>query len=242
MDTLGQIIAIGGGGFGRNPKQNKIEKYILDQSGNKNPNIVFIPTASAEDKGYIVNFYSCFSKLQCKPSHINFFQRTPRLDSIINKADIIYVGGGNTKSMLAVWREWKLDKLLKKAYQNGKILCGVSAGAICWFEQGITDSWANSLNVLECLGYTKGNCCPHYDEEPERRPAVKKLLLSNKTKDVFAIDGGAALHVKDEKIFKSVVFRNEKSSYFVTYNGKNSFLVKNEEGRITETSLPKISL
>ena len=159
MDTLGQIIAIGGGGFGRNPKQNKIEKYILDQSGNRTPNIVFIPTASAEDKGYIVNFYSCFSKLQCKPSHINFFQRTPRLDSIVNKADIIYVGGGNTKSMLAVWREWKLDELLKKAYQNGKILCGVSAGAICWFDQGITASWASNLNTMDCLGFVEGMAC-----------------------------------------------------------------------------------
>ena len=192
MNKLGQIIAIGGGGFGRNPKQNKIEKYILDQSGNKSPNIVFIPTASAEDKGYIVNFYSCFSKLQCKPSHLNFFQRTPRLDSIVNKADIIYVGGGNTKSMLAVWREWKLDKLLKKAYQNGKILCGVSAGAICWFEQGITDSWANNLNVLECLGYTKGNCCPHYDEEPERKPSLSKFISNGEISDCFAIDGGCA--------------------------------------------------
>ena len=176
MDTLGQIIAIGGGGFGRNPKQNKIEKYILGQSGNKNPNIVFIPTASAEDKGYIVNFYSCFSKLQCKPSHVNFFQRTPRLDSIINKADIIYVGGGNTKSMLAVWREWKLDKLLKKAYQNGKILCGVSAGAICWFEQGITDSWASNLNTMDCLGFVEGMACPHYQEEKDRRPSVHEML------------------------------------------------------------------
>ena len=176
MGTLGQIIAIGGGGFGRNPKQNKIEKYILDQSGNKNPNIVFIPTASAEDRGYIVNFYSCFSKLQCKPSHINFFQRTPRLDSIINKADIIYVGGGNTKSMLAVWREWKLDKLLKKAYQNGKILCGVSAGAICWFQQGITDSWASNLNTMDCLGFVEGMACPHYQEEKDRRPSVHEML------------------------------------------------------------------
>ena len=176
MDTLGQIIAIGGGGFGRNPKQNKIEKYILDQSGNRTPNIVFIPTASAEDKGYIVNFYSCFSKLQCKPSHINFFQRTPRLDSIINKADIIYVGGGNTKSMLAVWREWKLDKLLKKAYQNGKILCGVSAGAICWFKQGITDSWASNLNTMDCLGFVEGMACPHYQEEKDRRPSVHEML------------------------------------------------------------------
>ena len=118
MAQLGQIIAIGGGGFGRNPKHNKIEKYILDQSEKSKPNVVFIPTASAEDKGYLINFYSCFSRLECKPSHVNFFQRTPRLDSVINQADIIYVGGGNTKSMLAVWRDWKFDKLLIKAYQK----------------------------------------------------------------------------------------------------------------------------
>ena len=109
-----QIIAIGGGGFGRNPIHNKIEKYILSQIDKDKPNILFIPTASGEDKNYIINFYSCFSKLDCSPDHITFFQRTPRLDSLINKADIIYVGGGNTKSMLAVWREWKLDILLKK--------------------------------------------------------------------------------------------------------------------------------
>ena len=115
MSEVGQVIAVGGGGFGRNPNHNKIEKYILGQSKKPNPNIVFIPTASAEDKSYIVNFYSCFSKLECRPSHINFFQRTPRLNSIINQADIIYVGGGNTKSMLAVWREWNLDRLLDNA-------------------------------------------------------------------------------------------------------------------------------
>ena len=80
---LGHIIAIGGGGLGRNPKHNKIEKYILSQVDKKMPNIVFIPTASAEDKAYIVNFYSCFTTLDCNPSHINFFQRTPRLDSVI---------------------------------------------------------------------------------------------------------------------------------------------------------------
>ena len=149
MIEKGHIIAIGGGGFGRNPNHMKIEQYILGQSGKETPNVVFIPTASAEDKGYIVNYYSCFSKLDCEPGHITFFQRTPRLDSIINKADVIYVGGGNTKSMLAVWREWKLDKLLLKAYNKGKILCGVSAGAICWFQQGITDSWVSNLNVMQ---------------------------------------------------------------------------------------------
>ena len=109
-----QIIAIGGGGFGRDPGKGVIEKYILKQSKKKLPNICFIPTASAEDKAYTVNFYTAFNKLNCAPTHINLFQRTLSLRSIINKQDIIYIGGGNTKSMLAVWREWKLDQLLLK--------------------------------------------------------------------------------------------------------------------------------
>ena len=127
MSEKGHIIAIGGGGFGRNPNHRKIEKYILELTGKENPNVVFFPTASAENQAYIIQFYKCFTKMSCEPSHVTFFQRTPRLDSIINKADVIYVGGGNTKSMLAVWQEWKLDKLLLKAYNNGKILCGVSS-------------------------------------------------------------------------------------------------------------------
>ena len=134
--------------------------------------------------------------------------------------------------MLAVWKEWGLDNILKKAYKNGVVMSGVSAGAICWFQNGITDSWASSLKIMPCLNFIKGTCCPHYDEEPERRPAVKKLLQNNKTKDVFAVDGGAALHIKDEKIFKSVVFRNEKSSYLVSYEGK----------KINEKSFKKIKL
>ena len=148
-----QIIAIGGGGFGRDPKHNKIEKYILEQTNKTNPRILFIPTASAEDKSYIDNFYACFKFLSCEPSHISFFSRTPRLNGVFNKADVIYVGGGNTKSMLAIWREWKVDILLRRAYDRGVVMAGVSAGAICWFKQGITDSWASNLNTI-CLLYT----------------------------------------------------------------------------------------
>ena len=214
--STGHIIAIGGGGFGRNPNHNKIEKYILNQSEKENPNILFLPTASAEDKSYIVNFYSCFSKLNCVPSHLTFFQRTPRLDSLINKADIIYVGGGNTKSMLAVWQEWKLDTLLKKAYSNGKILCGVSAGAICWFEQGITDSWASNLNTLECLGFIKGMACPHYQEEADRKPDVHKFLLDGKAIPGYAIDGGAAAHFISGKYFKGLQFYPNSYVYKVS--------------------------
>ena len=221
MNNLGDIIAIGGGGFGRNPKHNLIEKYILKQSNVKKPNILFIPTASAEDKSYIVNFYSCFSRLECSPSHVTFFQRTPRLDSLVNKADIIYVGGGNTKSMLAVWKEWKLDTLLFKAYQNGKILCGVSAGAICWFEQGITDSWASNLNVMDCLGFIDGMACPHYQEEKDRRPSVHKLLKNKNAIPGYAIDGGAAVHFKKGKYYNSLQFYNDSNVYKVSLVDEN---------------------
>ena len=226
------IIAIGGGGFGANPGQGIIEEYILRQTKKKNPKICFIPTATGDNEAYKVNYYSTFTNLDCCPSHLDFFKRTPDLNDLVLNQDVIFVGGGNTKSMLAVWREWGLDKILKKAYLNGIVMSGVSAGAICWFQNGITDSWASNLKMMPCLNFIKGTCCPHYDEEPERKPAVKNFLLKNKIKNVYAVDGGAALHIKDEKIFKSIIFKKNKSSYLVDVKKKN----------INEKSFKKIIL
>ena len=210
-----QIIAIGGGGFGRNPNQRIIEKYIIDQSSVSKPNVLFIPTASAEDKSYTVNFYSCFNGLNCNPSHLNLFQRTPRIEGLINKADVIYVGGGNTKSMLAVWKEWKLDKFLIKAYNKGTVLAGVSAGAICWFDTGITDSWASNLNYIDCLGILPGSCCPHYDSEKDRRPSVHKFIEQENIKSVYAIEDGAAIHFVDDAPYKNISFFKDSKVFFV---------------------------
>ena len=221
MPNSRNIIAIGGGGFGANPGQGIIENYILKQTKKKNPRICFIPTATGDNEAYKVSFYSTFTNLNCYPSHLDFFKRTPDLNELILNQDAIFVGGGNTKSMLAVWKEWGLDKILKKAYLNGTVMSGVSAGAICWFQNGITDSWASNLKMMPCLNFVKGTCCPHYDEEPERKPAVEKLLLTNKIKNVYAVDGGAALHIKDEKVFKSVIFKKNKSSYLVDIKKKN---------------------
>ncbi len=221
MPNSRNIIAIGGGGFGANPGQGIIENYILKQTKKKNPRICFIPTATGDNEAYKVSFYSTFTNLNCYPSHLDFFKRTPDLNELILNQDAIFVGGGNTKSMLAVWKEWGLDKILKKAYLNGIVMSGVSAGAICWFQNGITDSWASNLKMMPCLNFVKGTCCPHYDEEPERKPAVRNLLLRNKIKNVYAVDGGAALHIKDEKIFKSVIFKKNKSSYLVDIKKKN---------------------
>jgi aminopeptidase N len=232
MPNSRNIIAIGGGGFGANPGQGIIEKYILKQTKKKNPRICFIPTATGDNEAYKVNFYSTFSRLDCQPSHLDFFKRTPDLNKLILNQDAIFVGGGNTKSMLAVWKEWGLDKILKKSYLNGVVMSGVSAGAICWFQNGITDSWASNLKIMPCLNFVKGTCCPHYDEEPERKPVVKNFLLKNKIKNVYAVDGGAALHVKDEKIFKSVIFKKNK----------NSYLVEVKEKKVNEKSFKKIIL
>ena len=124
----------------------------------------------------------------------------------MNKADIIFVGGGNTKSMLAVWKEWKLDKLLMKAYNRGVVLSGVSAGAICWFETGVTDSWASNLNVIDCLGMLKGSCCPHYNSEKNRRPSVHKYITEKRLSSVYAIEDGAAVHFKNDVAYKNISF------------------------------------
>ena len=212
-----QVIAIGGGGFGRTQASNLIEQYILDQVSTKSsPNICFIPTATGDLDPYVVNFYSVFSKLDCEPSHISFFKRTIDLEEHIAKQDIIFVGGGNTKSMLAVWRDWNLDKILKIAYDKGTVMSGVSAGAICWFDKGLTDSWADELQIMPCMNFVAGNCAPHYDEEPERRPATKKLLEENIIDSMYGIEGGAALHFIDEVPKYTVRFAKNKNAYNVT--------------------------
>ncbi len=210
-----QIIAIGGGGFGRNPGEGIIEKYILNQSNTKNPNICFIPTATGDNEAYKNNYYATFTKLDCNPVHLDFFKRTPDLEDLINEQDVIFVGGGNTKSMLAVWKEWSLDLILHEAYKNGVVMSGVSAGAICWFEQGITDSWSEDLKVMDCLGFVKGACCPHYDEEPQRKPSLKTFLSKKVLKSCYAVDGGCALHIKDEKEYRSIAFSKNKKSFHV---------------------------
>ena len=215
------IIAIGGGGFGRNPGDGVIEQYILDQANVEKPNICFIPTATGDNEAYKVNYYSTFSKLNCNPVHLDFFKRTPNLEKLISEQNAIFIGGGNTKSMLAVWKDWGLDDLLHKAYKNGVVMSGVSAGANCWFESAVVDSWADDLQVINCMGFVKGNYCPHYDEEPQRRPSVKKFLEDEVFDSCFSSEGNSALHIKNESDYLSINFGKEKKSFKVSLvNGK----------------------
>ena len=120
--------------------------------------------------------------------------------------------------MLAVWKEWGLDSILKEAYDKGVIMSGVSAGAICWFEKGITDSWAHDLAILDCLGFVEGVCCPHYDEEPNRRPYVAKVLKSKSIDSCISIEGFNALHLIDGKPTYSVAFKDSNDTHDVKLN------------------------
>ena len=226
------IVAIGGGGFGRDISSLLLEKYILSISKKDCPKICFLPTATGDDDTYIVRYYSVFTRLKCTPTHIEFFKRTLNIRNHILNQDIIFVGGGNTKSMLAVWRDWDMDNILKQAYNQGIVMSGVSAGAICWFTNGVSDSWDNELKIIPCLDIIKGTCCPHYDEEADRIPFVKKILKDQIISSCFSIEGGSALHFIDGKPFKNVSFKNNKMSYNVYY----------EKNQIIQNSYPMLQL
>jgi peptidase E len=210
------VIAFGGGGFSMEPDNPALDLYVLRQARTAQPAVAFLCTARGDADSYLVKFYRAFTSYDCRPSHLPFFQRTPNLRDYLLRQDIIYVGGGNTKSLLAIWREWDLPVLLQEAWQEGAILAGVSAGAICWFQQGLTDSWAEKLVVLPCLGFLEGSCCPHYDGEPERRPAYHDFLLKGEILPGFAIDDGAAIHVVEGKIHRAVASRPQARAYRVS--------------------------
>ena len=207
------IVAIGGGGFGRSLGSLEIEKYIISLINKKRPKICFIPTASGDSNK--LNFYRAFSKLDCIASHIDFFSRTENLEEKVLNQDIIFVGGGNTKSMLAVWKEWELNNILQNAYERGIIMSGVSAGAICWFEKGITDSYAKELAIIDCLGIVNGIACPHFDEEKEREPYVNDVIYREIIESCICIEGNCALHIKNDFEYSSIDFGNGKKCFKV---------------------------
>jgi dipeptidase E len=210
-----QIVAIGGGGLSTEPDRLAIERYIVQHARRARPSACYVGTASGDENAYAVRFYAAMAELDCRPSRLPLFARTPELRKLVLEQDIVYVGGGNTKSMLAVWREWGLDALLREAWQGGTILCGTSAGAICWFESGITDSWADALHPLPCLGLLPGACCPHYDGEKDRRPAVHHIVAAGRLASVLALDDGAAAHFRGTTLARVVASRPKAGAYRV---------------------------
>lgn len=216
-----QIIALGGGGFSMEPNNPLLDLYILKQAKKVKPQICFIPTASGDSENYISRFYNFFNQQDCKPSHLSLFEPPTRdIEGFILEKDIVYVGGGNTKNLLALWKEWGLDSILRKAWNQGVILAGLSAGSICWFEEGVTDSYGDGLEPIKCLGFLKGSNCPHYDGEIDRRPAYHKLIESKEIQSGVAVDDGVAIHYKEQGISKIVSSRPNAKAYSVSFETK----------------------
>jgi dipeptidase E len=220
-ELVKQIIALGGGGFSMEPDKPLLDRYILNQSDKQNPKICFIPTASGDSDQYISKFYTFFEKEKCQPSHLSLFKPPTRdLEGFLLEKDIIYVGGGNTKNLLVLWKEWGLESILRKAWGQGILLAGISAGSICWFDMGVTDSYGDELEPLECLGLLKGSNCPHYDGEADRRPVYHRLIESGKIQSGIAADDGAAVHYIDGDIHKIVSSRPNAKAYKVYFENK----------------------
>lgn len=216
-----QILALGGGAFSMEPESGILDKYILNMSLEKKPRICFLGTASDDGTEYRENFYNFYRKQQCEPFHLEFKNPPSDLEDFIMGMDIIHVGGGSTKKIIDTWKKHGADKILKKAYEHGVIMTGMSAGAICWFEDGIFHDKDDNLKRLPCLGLLKGSFCPHFDDEGTNlRKTFHKLILDGVINCGYGVDDGAALHFVDGELIRVVTSRVGMNAYLVEKSGK----------------------
>lgn len=200
-----QLIALGGGGFSMEPKNPLLDDYLLKQADVSSPKICFLPTASGDSATYIERFYEAFRQKSCQRRTVN---------------------------LLLLWKHWGIDTFLKEAYENGTILAGLSAGSICWFENGITDSYGEGLEPVKGLGFLPGSHAPHYDGERERRPMFQQLIRTKKIPGGIAADDGVGLHYRDGTLHTIVRSRPNVYAYAVRFI----------DGRLSEQQLEAIDL
>lgn len=222
-----QIIALGGGGFSMEPDNPLLDQYVLDASSATNPRITLIPTASGDSDRLIAQFYTAFNRYECRPQHLSLFRQPPDMETRLFDSDVIYVSGGNTRNMLAIWDAAGVTAMMRRAWEQGIVLSGVSAGAICWFEEGHTDS-RGDLSKLDCLGWLKGSCSPHYDGEANRRPSYEGLLQSDGIKPGIAMDDGVAAHFEGTTRTRLISSRPTAQAFDMSL----------ENGALQQTQLP----
>jgi dipeptidase E len=202
----------------------RLVDYLLGVTGKEDPAVCCLATATGDS--FVPLFYELFSGERCRPSHVSLFG-IPRPDwrEHLLSRDLVFVGGGNTASMLGVWRAHGVDAVLREAWESGVVLAGGSAGAICWFEAGVTDSFRVELDGLECLGWLPGSCCPHYDGEENRRPAYRRLLEEGFLPGI-AIDDYAAVRFDGTELAEVVSAAEGAGAYRVDRDGESPLPVR----------------
>lgn len=219
-------ILIAGGGFG-----TAFIRYMAALTGKERPKLLYLPTASADSESGMIRWFESCAPLDVVPSvqrsFISSYSTDQSWEEIFLSVDGIVVSGGNTLNQQAVWRAQGIDEVLRKAWDQGIVLGGSSAGSLCWFEQGTTDSRPQEVTKIECLGFLKGSHSPHYDGEAVRRPTYHRLISSGELKPGYACDNNAGIYFEDNEVVRVVRTREDANAYYVEMVG----------GRIVEKKL-----
>jgi dipeptidase E len=211
-----RILALGGHAM---LPGEPLDDFLLELTGKPRPRVLLIPTASAESEPFVIRFYEVYAR-RAEASHLSLFGIPPRdIRSVVLDQDAIFVGGGNTANMLAVWRVHGVDRFLREAWEAGVVLAGSSAGSICWFEAGVTDSFRAELDGIDCLGLLPGSNCPHYDGEEARRPAYNRLIAEGFPRGLAA-DDFVGLHFEGTELVEAVASRPGAAAYHVDASGE----------------------
>lgn len=223
----GRKILIAGGGF-----NTPFIRYMAQLTGKARPKLLFLPTASADSPQGIIGWYRSCAPLNVEASHqISFIASTQQArdwDEVLLSVDGIVCSGGNTLNQQVIWKAHGIDAILRQAWDRGIVLGGASAGSLCWFEEGTTDSRPKELSTVQCLGFLKGSHCPHYDAEAGRRPLYHKLVGSGQMKPGYACDNDAGIYFEDNTVKRVVATRADADVFHVS-------LV---DGKVVEKKLP----
>ena len=213
-------ILIAGGGYGE-----AFIRYMAQLTGKPRPRLCYLPTASADRPDGIVSWFRSCAPLNVEAHVQESFIASPRQlkgwDEVLLSMDGIVASGGNTLNQQAIWKAQGIDAILRQAWDRGIVLGGASAGSLCWFEEGTTDSRPKELSTVQGLGFIKGSHSPHYDREPGRRPLYQKLIGSGQMKPGYACDNDAGIYFEDNTVKRVVSTRAEAKVYYVSVvNGK----------------------
>ncbi len=201
--------------------------YLLALARRPRPKVLFLGTASGDGPGYLLTFYQALAGVDCEPDHLALFDRmVDDVDGLVRAQDVVIVGGGNTANMLAIWRLHGVEAALRNAYAAGTVLSGWSAGCLCWFEGGITDSFTPALGALhDGLGILAGSACPHYDSQAARRPVYAREIAAGLAPGI-ALEDGVAARYDDEQLVEIVSARAEGRAFRVDAGGERSLPVR----------------
>lgn len=212
--TSTKKLFIYGGDF-----NEKFINYLASLTGKSNPKICFLPTATGDAAGYINRWFETCSSLNIRPfvqrMFISSYGQQKSFEEVLLDMDGIVVGGGNTLNMLSIWKAQGVNEILNRAWEKGIVLGGGSAGSLCWFEQGLTDSRPTNITKIEGLGFLKGSHCPHYNSEKDRKPLYHSFIMSKDFKAGYACDDLAGIYFEEDQVKKVISLNEEHNAYYV---------------------------